>query len=167
MGRHSMAEPPPAPRRAVEESTTSTGTHRAVDGESRRGIAKWPIAVLAVLALLGTTATAMTWGINSLNNAAEAEAQGCSEGKRTLRVAVAPKLKEPMSAIATRWNSLDRPVRSHCITVEIGTSSWQDVHSASPAPRGTCPPRGSPNPPTRLSGCRSPIRSGSPPSPSR
>lgn len=127
MGRHSKVEPPPAPRRAVEESTTLTGTHRAIDGESRRGIAKWPIAVLAVLALLGTGATAMIWGINSLNTAAEAEAQGCSEGKRTLHVAVAPKLKEPMSAIATRWNSLDRPVHSHCITVEIGASSWQDV----------------------------------------
>lgn len=127
--RRGMA-PPPAPRRAVDTaatSTTLTGTHRAIDGKSRRGIAKWPIAVVAVLAVIGTGVTAMIWGINSINSAAEAEAQGCSEGKSTLRVAVAPKLEQPMSAIATRWNSLDRPVHSHCITVEIGASSSEGV----------------------------------------
>ncbi|MQA60754.1 MAG: hypothetical protein GEU86_04520 [Actinophytocola sp.] len=127
--RRNMA-PPPASRRAADPaatSTTLTGTHRAVDGKSRRGIAKWPIAVAAVLALIGTGVTAMIWGINSINSAAEAEAQGCSEGKRMLRVAVAPKLEQPMSAIATRWNSLDRPVHSHCITVEIGASSSEGV----------------------------------------
>lgn len=128
MGRHSK---PDLPENRRSDGLTSTGYHRAVGKEAtRRGIAKWPIAIVVVLAVIGAGAMAMVWGNNALNNRADAEAQGCPEGRRTLRIAVAPKLEEPISAIADKWNAADRVVHSHCITVEIGVAGWRDALDA-------------------------------------
>lgn len=135
MGRHSKPDLPG--ERTSEGSAapryrpTATGYHRAVGSEAvPRGIAKWPFAVLAVVAVFGAGIFAVLWGTNSLGNTADAESNGCPEGRRTLRAAVAPKLAEPLNTVADRWNATDRVVHGHCITVEVSAAGEDEALKA-------------------------------------
>ncbi|MFC6868628.1 hypothetical protein [Haloechinothrix salitolerans] len=103
-------------RSAAEPS--ETGYHRAV-GSSRRGIAKWPIAVAAVLALLALGGLGAVWANKSLNAQAEAEANSCTEGNRTLRVTTTPTIEDDVVSAAKNWNGEKPPVYSHCVTVKV------------------------------------------------
>lgn len=127
MGRHSKPEFPGDRRSGA---LTDTGSHRAVGAEATsRGFAKWPFVVLAVVAVLGAGVFAVVWGSNNLGNA-DAEENACSEGRRTLRVTVAPKLVEPLTVIGDHWNAADRPVHAHCVTVEINGAPEDDALKA-------------------------------------
>lgn len=117
MGRHSKPE---LPGERSSGTTTSTGYHRAVGREAPpRGMAKWPFAILAALAVVGGGIYAVTWGSNNLGTTADAEGSGCSEGRRTLRVTAPPKLVEPLVTIGDRWNAIDPVVDAHCVLVEV------------------------------------------------
>lgn len=127
MGRHSRPDLP-GDRRSGD--LTSTGYHRAVGTEATpRGIAKWPFAVLAAVAVIGIGIFAVVWGNNTLGSEAGAET-GCVEGRRTLRVTVTPKLVEPLTTIGDNWNAADKVVHSHCISVEINGAKEDDALKA-------------------------------------
>lgn len=102
MGKHSQPDETP-------------GTHRAVG--ARRGVATWPLAVLAALAVLTAGIVAVAWGVNSADAAANAESRDCSEGTTTLHVAAAPELNDRVAKAADQWNRQHRVVFSHCVTV--------------------------------------------------
>jgi hypothetical protein len=117
MGRHSR---PDLPGEGTSGVPTATGYHRAVGSEATpRGIAKWPFALLAAIAIIGAGVFAVMWGTNSLGNTADAEGGECTEGRRTLRIIVTPKLVEPMVTIGDRWNAADRVVDATCISIEV------------------------------------------------
>lgn len=128
MGRHSKPEFPGARRSGA---TTDTGTHRAVGREAApRGVAKWPFAILAVLAVLGAGVFAVMWGTNSLNSTADAEDGQCVEGRRTLRVTAPPRLVEPLTTVGDQWNTIDRVVDGHCVSVEINGAKEDEAMKA-------------------------------------
>ncbi|WP_156914731.1 hypothetical protein [Thermocrispum municipale] len=125
MGRHSKPEPePPRRRRAAED----TGYHRAVGAS--RGVAKWPFAVLAVLAIVGAGIFAVVWGSDNLGGRADAEGGTCPEGRRTLRVIAPPKLEESLAQAGDKWNAVDRAVDGYCITVEINGADEDEALDA-------------------------------------
>ncbi|WP_051399956.1 hypothetical protein [Haloechinothrix halophila] len=105
---------------------SETGYHRAV-GTSRRGIAKWPVAVAAVLALLALGGLGAVWANKTLNAQAEAEANSCTEGNRTLRVTTTPTIEDAVTTAATKWNADKPPVYSHCATVEVTAKASDKV----------------------------------------
>lgn len=128
MGRHSRPDlpgestlgglrPPSTPQ---DRGPNATGYHRAVGSEvTPRGIAKWPFAVLAAIAIIGAGVFAVIWGTNSLGNTADAEGGECTEGRKTLRLIVTPRLVDPLVTIGDRWNAADRVVDAHCIAIEV------------------------------------------------
>lgn len=116
MGRHSKVEPP---ARAQRDESAGSGYHRAVGPTPRRGVAKWPIACLVTVALLAVAWVGWMWGNNVLNSRAEAQANACSDGHSTLRVAVSPGIEEPVENAARKWNEADQVVHDQCITVEV------------------------------------------------
>lgn len=127
MGRHSRPDLPgqysdTRPRQYSDPGPAgpATGSHRAGGSESvPRGIAKWPFAVLAALAIIGGGVFAVMWGTGSLGNRADAESGDCAEGRKTLRLIVTPRLVEPLDKAADRWNAADRVVDAHCVSVEV------------------------------------------------
>lgn len=125
MGRHSR---PDLPGESTSGSTTATGNHRAVGSEAPpRGMAKWPFAVLAILAVVGAGIFAVMWGSDSLGRTADAEDGTCLEGRRTLRVTAPPRLVEPLVTIGDRWNTTDHVVDGHCISVEINGAAEDEA----------------------------------------
>ena len=127
MGRHSKPE---FPRRRRARDSESTGYHRAVGKTAPRGVAKWPFAVLAVLAILGAGIFAVVWGSENLGGRADAEGDSCPEGRRTLRVIAPPKLVDPLSTTGQKWNAIDRVVDGHCVTVEINGAEEEQAMEA-------------------------------------
>lgn len=127
MGRHSKPDLPgqysdTRPRRYSDPGPAgpATGSHRAVGTESvPRGIAKWPFAVLAALAIVAAGVFAVMWGSGSLGNRADAESGDCSEGRKTLRLMVTPRLVGSLEKVGDRWNAADRVVDAHCVSVEV------------------------------------------------
>lgn len=129
MGRHSKDEPPDVSEAiAARISTgTATGYHRVPGQPQRRGIAKWLIASLVAVVLLGVGGFFLMWGNDVLNRKAEAEANGCAEGRRVLRVVVPPRIDGPIGEAAKRWNDSNKVVHSHCVIVEVGVAESRDV----------------------------------------
>ncbi|MPY98245.1 MAG: hypothetical protein GEU97_09640 [Actinophytocola sp.] len=104
---------------------SETGYHRAVS--TRRGIAKWPIAVAAVLALLALGGLGAVWANKALNAQAEAEANSCTEGTSTLRVTTTPTIEDDVAAAAKNWNDKKPPVYSHCVTITVTAAASDKV----------------------------------------
>lgn len=128
MGRHSR---PDLPGESTSGGTTDTGYHRAVGSEATpRGVAKWPFAVLAILAVVGAGIFAVIWGSDSLGKTADAEAGTCPEGRKTLRVTAPPRLVEPLETVSDRWNTIDRVVDGYCISVEINGAAEDEALEA-------------------------------------
>lgn len=129
MGRHSKEEP-----RDVSEAVaarisvgTATGYHRAVGQVPRRGLAKWLIAALVAVALIGAGGYLLTWGNDVLNSPAVAEANDCHEGHRTIRIVVAPEIGAAIKDVAKQWSDTKPVINSHCITVDVDAVKSADV----------------------------------------
>jgi hypothetical protein len=133
MGRHSRAEPPAPPSPPTPpspDSCTSTGTHRAIGRSPRRGIAAWPIACAALVALLGLGWFGWHWADGLLNRRAEAQASSCAEGDAFLRVVVTPSAEKAVEEAANRWNQADTVVRGHCIRINVDAVASRKVLDA-------------------------------------
>ncbi|ANZ38929.1 VWA domain-containing protein [Lentzea guizhouensis] len=93
--------------------------HRSLRAKVRRGIAKWPVAIVVVVVLIGLGWGAWSWIGGVLDRRAQAQAQDCNEGDSVLRVAATPSVAEAVAEVARAW-SVTRPVvYDHCITIEV------------------------------------------------
>ncbi|MFB9903946.1 VWA domain-containing protein [Allokutzneria oryzae] len=95
------------------------GRHRAELLTTRRGVALWPIMVVAVVAVVGLGWFAWDYVSGVVDRRASAGSEGCSEGDATLRVAVAPSVAEPVQQAATAWAAQRPVVLNHCVQVEV------------------------------------------------
>lgn len=130
MGRHSVAEEPVPhpldPPKRYEGRGEATGSHRIVAKKApRRRIAMWPIACVVLVGLVALGIFGWNWADGVLNNRAEAQASGCSDGNSAIRVMVTPSVQKPLDQAATKWNQANTVVQGHCIqvTVEAAPSS--------------------------------------------
>ncbi|MET0237436.1 MAG: substrate-binding domain-containing protein [Kibdelosporangium sp.] len=94
------------------------GRHRTL-ARVRRGVAKWPFAVVGVVALVGLGWAGWVWVDNALEQRANARTQTCPEGDAVLRVAVAPSAAGAVDQAAQRWNQEKTIVYDHCVRVEV------------------------------------------------
>jgi Ca-activated chloride channel homolog len=101
--------------------------HRALVTRVRRRIAKWPIAIigLVILAVLGWVA--WTWLGGVLARRAAAEADGCSAGTVTLRLAVTPSVADPIRDAAQRWTDTNPVVDDSCVRLQVQSVDSQTV----------------------------------------
>jgi hypothetical protein len=127
MGRHHRLDDPESDRL---DGRTTTGTHRAVPGATRRRIAAWPIACTALVGLLVLGVMGWSWANGTLNSRAEAQASRCVEGNTNVRVVVTPSAEQPVSSAATRWNQANKVVHGHCVHVAVDAISSQKVLDA-------------------------------------
>lgn len=130
--------PAPPPEQGPERNVTTTGSHKAITatgshraiGKTRRRVAKWPIACLVLVALIGLGWLGWGWASGELSSRAEAQAAGCAEGDASLRVIVTPSAEAPVKAAATRWNDAKTVVHGHCINITVDAMASQRVLDA-------------------------------------
>lgn len=116
----------PLARPSDPKALTDTGYHRTV-GRARRGLAKGPLAIAAAVLLLALGTFGVVWANKALNAKAQAEANSCTEGTRSLLIATTPEIEAQIQAAADRWNSKPRSVSSYCITVKIAPASPEEI----------------------------------------
>ncbi len=104
----------------------ATGSHRVL-GETKRGIAKWPIVAASFVVLLVLGLLGWGWADSILNSRAEAQASACAEGDSTLSVVAAPSVAPAVTAAAERWNQARTVVRAHCVHVRVQAIDDQRV----------------------------------------
>ncbi|MDQ0381835.1 substrate-binding domain-containing protein [Amycolatopsis thermophila] len=104
----------------------ATGSHRVV-GETKRGIAKWPLVAGGFVVLLVLGLLAWGWAGNIVNSRAEAQAAACPEGDSNLSVATAPSVAPAVTAAAERWNQAKTVVHAHCVQVHVQAIDDQRV----------------------------------------
>ena len=101
--------------------------HRALVTRVRRRLAKWPVAVTALVVLLLLGWVAWTWLGGVLERRAAAEANGCTAGDVVLRVAVTPSIAEPVRDAAQRWTDTNPVVDDSCIRIQVQSVDSQTV----------------------------------------
>ncbi|HEY3260952.1 MAG TPA: substrate-binding domain-containing protein [Pseudonocardiaceae bacterium] len=101
--------------------------HRAADGPARRGVAKWPIAVLISVLLVGLVWLGWSYASDVLERRAAAELASCTEGEETLTVAVTPSLSEVIERAAMAWTRSHPVVLDHCMRAEVARVPPQAV----------------------------------------
>ncbi|MCP2163830.1 substrate-binding domain-containing protein [Goodfellowiella coeruleoviolacea] len=95
------------------------GRHRTLRTRVRRGIARWPIVVTGLVAVLLLGWFGWTWLGGQLDRRASAEAGTCAEGQATLRIAVTPSAADAIRDVAQEWSGQRPIVYDHCIRVEV------------------------------------------------
>ncbi|QFZ22240.1 substrate-binding domain-containing protein [Saccharothrix syringae] len=93
--------------------------HRALRTKVRRGIAKWPVAIVGLVALVVLGWLGWTWIGGVAERRAAAEAGACDEGEAALRVSAAPSVAEAVKQVAEEWSRQRPVVYDHCIRVEV------------------------------------------------
>ncbi|MFD8497794.1 hypothetical protein [Amycolatopsis sp. NPDC059657] len=126
MGRHTLAEEPlphpldPPARRAQAGSGESTGSHRIVGKKApRRRMAKWPIACIVLVLLIGLGIAGWNWLDSMSNSRAEAQAVSCDAGNSNIRVITTQSIEKPVALAAAKWNKAKTVVRDHCVHVDV------------------------------------------------
>ncbi|WP_229874237.1 substrate-binding domain-containing protein [Amycolatopsis deserti] len=104
----------------------ATGSHRVI-GETKRGIAKWPIVAASFVVLLVLGLLGWGWADSILNSRAEAQASACAEGDSNLNVIAAPSVAPAVTAAAERWNQARTVVHAHCVHVHVQAIDDQRV----------------------------------------
>ncbi len=94
------------------------GRHRTLENV-RRGVAKWPVVVLGVVALLALAWLGWTWINDRIEQRAAIQSKSCPEGDSVLRVAVTPSAATAVEEAAKRWNVEKTVVADHCVRVEV------------------------------------------------
>ncbi|OZM72519.1 hypothetical protein CFN78_15580 [Amycolatopsis antarctica] len=113
------------------ETRFVTGHHRAIGKAARRRrVAKWPIACLVLVALVGLGWLGFSWAASESNTRAEAQAAKCTDGDSTLAVVVTPSAEKAVTAAAQRWNDAKTVVHAHCINVEVKAVPSEQVLGA-------------------------------------
>ncbi|MFC6088421.1 substrate-binding domain-containing protein [Saccharothrix lopnurensis] len=93
--------------------------HRALRTKVRRGIAKWPVAIIGLVALIVLGWLGWTWVGGVADRRAAVEAGDCNEGEAPLRVSAAPSVAEAVKQVAEAWSRQRPVVYDHCIRVEV------------------------------------------------
>jgi Mg-chelatase subunit ChlD len=93
--------------------------HRTLRTRVRRGIARWPVAVVGLVVLVVLGWLSWTWAGGVLDRRTAAQAGDCSEGEAVLRVAVTPSIGDAVRDVAQRWSGTRPVVYDHCIRVEV------------------------------------------------
>ncbi|TWP52201.1 VWA domain-containing protein [Lentzea tibetensis] len=104
--------------------------HRALRARVRRGVAKWPVAIVALVALLGLGYLGWTWVGGVLEDRAAAQAKNCSEGEALLRIAATPTIADSVVEVAKAWSAQRPVVYDHCIVVEVKSVEPQVVQDS-------------------------------------
>ncbi|MBP2325562.1 hypothetical protein JOF56_005947 [Kibdelosporangium banguiense] len=94
------------------------GRHRAL-ASVRRGVAKWPFAVVGVVALIGLGWAGWAWIDHVLDQRAAAQSHACPQGDAVLHVAVAPSAAGAVDQAAKTWNQQKAVVYDRCVRVEV------------------------------------------------
>src|ERR1044072_1265911 len=96
------------------------GRHRSLDGATRRrGIARWPLAVVSLVVLVVLGWLGWTWLTSVMERRDAAAAQNCSQGEAVLKVAVAPSVEKPVKEAAKCWNDKKTVIYQHCVRVTV------------------------------------------------
>ncbi|MBW4721087.1 VWA domain-containing protein [Saccharothrix obliqua] len=93
--------------------------HRALRTKVRRGIAKWPVAIVGVVVLVVLGYFAWTWVGGIVERRAAAQAGDCRQGEAPLRVAATPSVADAVRQVAEAWSEQRPVVYDHCIRVEV------------------------------------------------
>jgi hypothetical protein len=102
------------------------GRHRTL-ASVRRGVAKWPFAVVSVVALVGLGWAGWAWANTSLDERDASRSQTCPEGDAVLHVAVTPSAAGAVEQAAQRWNQQNTVVYDHCVRVEVAAQDSSRV----------------------------------------
>ncbi|WP_447003297.1 substrate-binding domain-containing protein [Saccharothrix isguenensis] len=93
--------------------------HRALRTKVRRGIAKWPVAIVGLVALLVLGWLGWSWVGGLVERRAAAQAGDCDEGQALLRIASTPSVAEAVKQVAEAWSRQRPVVYDHCIQIEV------------------------------------------------
>ncbi|MGW4113335.1 substrate-binding domain-containing protein [Actinosynnema sp. NPDC004786] len=93
--------------------------HRALRTKVRRGIAKWPVAIVGLVVLVALGWVGWTWVGGIVERRAAAQAGDCNEGDALLRIASTPSVAEAVKQVAEAWSEQRPVVYDHCIQVEV------------------------------------------------
>ncbi|MDQ2587748.1 substrate-binding domain-containing protein [Saccharothrix yanglingensis] len=93
--------------------------HRALRTKVRRGIAKWPVLIVGLVALLVLGWLGYSWVGGIVERRAAAQAGDCNEGEALLRVAATPSVAEAIKQVAEAWSAQRPVVYDHCIRTEV------------------------------------------------
>ncbi|APU20312.1 Bacterial extracellular solute-binding protein [Actinoalloteichus sp. GBA129-24] len=100
--------------------------HRG-SGLRLRGVAGWPLAVIAVL-LISTLGYVGWSSLGAMvERRADAEAASCPQGDQTLRIAAEDSMAAPLIESAQEWSATRPVVQDYCIRVEVTTHRSADV----------------------------------------
>jgi Ca-activated chloride channel family protein len=124
------------------------GRHRAL-ARVRRGVARWPIAIIGVIVLLLLGWLGLTWANGAADRRTAAQSHSCPEGASVLRIAVAPSAAVAVQDSAKRWNEQNTVVYDHCVRVDVApldtkavftgmTSGWNEA-DLGPRPQAWLP----------------------------
>jgi Ca-activated chloride channel family protein len=122
--------------------------HRALD-KVRRGVARWPFAVIGLIVLLLLAWIGLTWVNSAIDRRATAESHSCPGGQSVLRVAAAPSAATAVQEAARRWNDQNTVVYDHCVQIDVVavdtktvfnslTANWNDAQLG-PRPQAWLP----------------------------
>lgn len=101
--------------------------HRALRGPARRGVARWPVAVVVCGLLAGLVWLGYSYAGDLLERRAAAQLASCSEGEDTLTIAVAPALGEVIGQAALAWTKRHPVVLDRCMRAEVAAVAPQAV----------------------------------------
>lgn len=123
MGRHSAPTVVRAPAERQEEPPTAR--HRSA--RAGRGVASWPVALVAVLILGVLGWLGWSWANSEVDSRASAQASSCTDGRSTVRVAAPSDATAATRAAAERWNAQRNVVHGHCVRIEVAAADSRAV----------------------------------------
>lgn len=118
MSRHSASRQRKSRRRPPR---VDNSRHRNKPGETRRGIAGWPLVVAALVALLALGWVGWSMLGERLDRRAAAEAGQCVSGNAVLAIAAAPSAAGAVSEAAQAWNATRPVIADTCFRADART----------------------------------------------
>jgi Ca-activated chloride channel homolog len=101
--------------------------HRAVRGPAHRGVARWPIALLVSVLVVGLVWLGWSYTGTVLERRAAAQLASCLEGQETLTIAVTPSMADVIGQAALAWGKSHPVVLDHCMRAEVAAVPPQAV----------------------------------------
>ncbi|HEX4226889.1 MAG TPA: VWA domain-containing protein, partial [Pseudonocardiaceae bacterium] len=86
-----------------------------------RRIARWPLAVLGLVVLLGLGALAWMWVSGTLSARNQAQAHACDDGPVAVQVAAAPSIAVATRNAAEAYNAQQVVVADHCVQIQVSS----------------------------------------------
>ena len=86
-----------------------------------RRIARWPLAVLALVVVVVLGGVAWMWVGGVLNARNEAQAHACDDGPMSVQVAAAPSIAVATRTAAQAYNAQQVVVADHCVQIQVSS----------------------------------------------